>query len=86
MLFEGPDYPSDYLFKTDNSFMSYPVMGNMELDIDFSYSLKFKTDTLWFKLLFVKLLLGALIPRYVGLSVGPPKITKEITKLYKTLK
>ena len=28
-------------------------MGKMELDIDFSYSLKFKTDTEWFKLLFV---------------------------------
>ena len=36
-----------------------------------------------------KLRLGALIPRsvgpLVGWSVGPPKITKKITKLYKTL-
>ena len=41
------------------------------------------------KKLIFKLQLGALIPRsvgwLVGRSVGPPKITKKITKLYKTL-
>ena len=37
---------------------------------------------------FFKLRLGALIPRSVGRSVGPPKITKKIQnfiKLYKML-
>ena len=34
---------------------------------------------------FFKLQLGALIPRSVCRSVCPPKITKKITKLYKTL-
>ena len=32
-----------------------------------------------------KIRLGALIFRSVGRSVGPPKIIKNITKLYKTL-
>ena len=38
---------------------------------------------------FFKLRLGAFIPRsvgrLVGRSVGPPKITKKITELYRTL-
>ena len=50
-LFQGANYP----FETDN-FCMYSLMGSPEPDIQFSYSLRFSTDTGQFKLLFVSYL------------------------------
>ena len=54
-LFQGAYYPFDYPFETDN-FCMYSLMGKTEPDFQYSYSLRYQTNTGQFKLIFVSYL------------------------------
>ena len=54
-LFQGNYYPFDYPFETDN-FCMYSLMGKTEPDFQYSYSLRYQTNTGQFKLIFVSYL------------------------------
>ena len=54
-LFQGAYYPFDYPFETDNCCM-YSLMGKTEPDFQYSYSLRYQTNTGQLKLIFVSYL------------------------------